>query len=208
MFHKIMISAIAVSAISGSVYATTFDDIVGAISLPSNATNTVQNWSTLDAMQAVKWKPKSAQRGTTAGETIPNSFERFGTVTLTTTIKKRPQIKFRIYATGDKSNITSFEIDTKGLLGGANVNFGESQVNLQTMKSFFNKPVEVRVSKPSCSSAMDSTTWDLYSIVLPNRKPLFIKITSFMGAPSELPNTTFSFQNTAFSEDGMDCPPA
>jgi len=194
-----MISAIAVNVLSGNVYAATLDDIIYAISLPAKTSNTDQNWSTLDAMQRVKWKPKSARRDFTTGKAYPDSFERIGTVELTTTIKKRPHIKFTTYAAGDKNQITTFEINTKG-------HFGEAEVNLQTMKKFFNSPLDVRVSRPACQSFSYFTNWDLYTVNLPNKKPVFIKVGSFIGGDSHaIPTTTFTFQYAPFSEDDLSC---
>ncbi|MDE2422294.1 MAG: hypothetical protein KGO49_14070 [Gammaproteobacteria bacterium] len=204
MFNKIVMSSLVFSALSCSVHAASLDDIVSAFALPANSTTAVQNWSTIDAMTGVHWKPKSASVDPMTGKPYPDSFDRKGQVELTTTIKKHPHITFTTMASGDKNNITSFVLETKGSLN--KTADGSPSVDLATMQKLFSKPIDVKVSRPACNSNMNFTYWNLYTLVSPNKKPLFISVANFFGGDANAkPTTTFTFQNKPFSDDDSGC---
>lgn len=200
MMNKFTINVLVVSALICSAHAATLDDVVSAFALPANSASAVQSWSTLDAMAGVHWKPKSASLDPMTGKPYVDSFDRKGQVELTTAIKRHPRITFTTMASGDKNNITSFVLETKGTL--SKTADGSPSVDLATMKQFFSKPIDVKTSRPACNSSMNFTYWNLYTLVSPNKKPLFISVANFYGGDANAkPTTTFTFQNRPFSDD-------
>lgn len=204
MLNKMMMSTVVFGTLSCSVHAATLDDVVNAFALPANSTTAVQSWATLDAMTGVHWKAKSASIDPMTGKPYPDSFDRKGQVELTTAIKKHPHISFTALASGDKNNITSFVLETKGSLN--KTADGSPSVDIATMTQFFGKTIDVKATRPSCNSNDNFTYWDLYTITTPNKKPLFVSIANFYGGDaSAKPTTTFTFQNKPFGDDELGC---
>lgn len=173
-----------------SLFAATLETVVNALALPASATYSANDWPSTNAIAGIKWSHKGLR------ETPVAPFTRLGQ------IKIEHLGNTGIFFSGVRTMVLQLDV----IIGEADGNVFEKEQFTSVLKSQFNKKTVIKNLRAGCGDEGAISGSAVYEIVLPQRKPVYVLISTDSGG-NDPGSRSASFQFMLEPESRWNCNP-